>query len=82
MKVNGVVVPATALDAAKAFMARRSRFTVGDVMIVLDEAMQQAGMPAGQIDLVMRTAERLLQQERKAGRIVYMSGKWRTVGEA
>jgi hypothetical protein len=81
VKVDGVVVPVEALDKARRYMARRSRFTATNVMGVIVEALHEAGM-SGQVDVAYRAADRLLQQERKAGRIVFMSGSWRNVGEA
>lgn len=82
MKVHGVVVPVDALEEAKRMMARRSRFTANEVETVIrgklidDMDIVTAG------DVAFRAADRLLQQERKAGRIVFISGSWRNVGEA
>lgn len=81
MKVDGVIIPMEALDKARRYMARRSRFTALDVTDVIGAGLEECGMP-GQVDVACRAADRLLQQERKAGRIVFISGSWRNVGEA
>lgn len=82
MKVHGVVVPVEALEEGRRLMARRSRFTANEVETVIRAKLidDMDIVTAG--DVAFRAADRLLQQERKAGRIVFVSGSWRNVGEA
>lgn len=82
MKVHGVVVPVAALEEGKRLMARRSRFAAHEVETAIRRKLIEDSMDVGTAgDVAFRAADRLLQQERKAGRIVFISGSWRNVGE-
>ena len=80
MRVYGVLVPTEALDAVRAWMQAKSElFTASEVtvqMIAAGVPRHLATMRRNGEPVAYRAADRLIQAERKAGRIAYTSGFW------
>lgn len=78
MKIYGVVITAEQQAAVVSLMAANRVFMAGDVEIWL----QRNGVP-DRVDrkpIAYRGADRLIQQQRKAGNITYENKRWRWVG--
>ena len=84
MRVHGIEIPQPALDAARAWMVRQvMAFRPGEV----DGLLVRNGVPVGVTDtgssifkhVASEVTNRLLQTERKAGRIAFRNGGWHAV---
>ena len=74
MKVYDIEI--TAEQIAAAVNAMRGEFRMNDVVV----AIIRAGVPQGHV--ASRAVDRLLQRERRAGRILTVNNKlWRATGE-
>lgn len=69
MKSYGFEIPQSVIDAGLARM--KGEFTA----VNIEGALLRAGCPADAIP--SRVADKLLQRERKAGRIQFSKGKWK-----
>ncbi|WP_267399033.1 hypothetical protein [Pseudomonas sp. GM_Psu_2] len=72
MIVAGKQVSDSAIAAVKEYLQTKQSFNYGHVQKVLAEH----GVDPNACD---RAADRLLQQERKVGRLIYKGGSWRPV---
>lgn len=86
MKVEGHQIPAEVVDEAVAAMKRYAVFRCFDIQSVIVKRL--AEVPSThRLGVAHRTADRLIQRERKAGRIGPMHGNkrspdWRWIGKA
>jgi hypothetical protein len=88
MKVHDIEIPQQVIDAAVARM-RYEPFRSADIERVVRETLGDVGCKTAEVH--NRTADRLIQRERKAGRIVRLPaahgsntwglGRWLWVGE-
>ena len=81
MKVHGVEITSAQLDACLQSMT--GSFTAAEVMATAIAAgVVEAVVPPGgyKAELVaMRVVDRLLQQQRRAGRIAFRAGRWQSL---
>ncbi|SPR97367.1 hypothetical protein [Cupriavidus taiwanensis] len=80
MKVNGVVIPLGTLAGAREYMQSKSRFTAAEIEAFISTSLSLCMDKAIARDAAYRAADRLLQRERKGGRIAYSRGYWSAVG--
>ena len=78
MRVKGREIPQPVLDAG--LRAMRGEFTSATVqMAIVRTAGKEFDWGPAEDWVLDRTANRLLQRERKAGRIRFIAGSWREV---